>query len=100
MKCFKAYDIHGRIPDELSDEVACRIGRSFAQIPGPAEVVVGRDMRRDSPVLAEALSRGLNASGATVIDVRLRGTGEVFWRTAHRGIGGGLMVRASHNPMD
>ncbi len=100
MKCFKAYDIRGRIPDELNDDVAYRIGRSFAQIFRPAEVVVGRDVRLDSPLLAAAVARGLNDGGAGVIDIGPCGTEEVYFQTAHRGVGGGIMVTASHNPMD
>lgn len=100
MQCFKAYDIRGRVPDELNDEIAYRIGRAFAQILGPREVVVGRDVRLDSPALAAAVARGLNDSGASVIDIGLCGTEEVYFQTAHRGVGGGIMVTASHNPMD
>lgn len=98
--CFKAYDIRGRVPDELNEDVAYRIGRAFAQILQPAEVVVGRDVRLDSPALAAAVSRGLNDGGAAVIDIGLCGTEEVYFQTAHRGVGGGIMVTASHNPMD
>lgn len=100
LKCFKAYDIRGRVPDELNDEVAYRIGRAFAQILQSAEVVVGRDVRLDSPALAAAVARGLNDGGAAVIDIGLCGTEEVYFQTAHRGVGGGIMVTASHNPMD
>ena len=98
--CFKAYDIRGRVPDELNEDVAYRIGRAFAQILQPAEVVVGRDVRLDSPALAAAVTRGLNGGGAAVIDIGLCGTEEVYFQTAHRGVDGGIMVTASHNPMD
>ncbi|TAL85195.1 MAG: phosphomannomutase [Rhodanobacter sp.] len=100
MKCFKAYDIRGRIPDELNEDIAYRIGRAFAEILRPAEVVVGRDVRLDSPVLAAAVSRGLMDAGVSVIDIGLCGTEEVYFQAAHRGVGGGVMVTASHNPMD
>lgn len=99
-KCFKAYDIRGRVPDELNEDIAYRIGRAFAERLGPDEVVVGQDVRHDSPALATALSRGLNAGGTGVIDIGLCGTEEVYFQTAHRGCGGGIMVTASHNPMD
>jgi phosphomannomutase/phosphoglucomutase len=98
--CFKAYDIRGRVPDELNEDVAYRIGRAFAQVLPIEEVVVGRDVRLDSPALAAAVSRGLNDGGAAVIDIGLCGTEEVYFQTAHRGVGGGIMVTASHNPMD
>ncbi|KAA0072051.1 phosphomannomutase [Rhodanobacter sp. T12-5] len=100
LKCFKAYDIRGRVPDELNEDVAYRVGRAFAQILQPREVVVGCDVRLDSPLLAAAVARGLNDGGAAVIDIGLCGTEEVYFQTAHRGVGGGIMVTASHNPMD
>jgi phosphomannomutase/phosphoglucomutase len=88
------------VPDELNEGVAYGIGRAFAQTLQPAEVVVGRDVRLDSPALASAVARGLNDGGAAVIDIGLCGTEEVYFQTAHRGVGGGIMVTASHNPMD
>src|SRR6185312_12778339 len=98
--CFKAYDIRGRVPAELNEEVAYRIGRAFAQILQPMEVVVGHDVRLDSPALTAAVARGLNDGGAAVIDIGLCGTEEVYFQAAHRGVGGGIMVTASHNPVD
>jgi phosphomannomutase/phosphoglucomutase len=100
LSCFKAYDIRGRIPDELNEDVAQHIGRAFADTLDCAEVVVGRDVRLDSPRLAAALARGLNEGGTAVIDIGLCGTEEVYFQTAHRKAGGGIMVTASHNPMD
>ncbi|OOG54166.1 phosphomannomutase [Rhodanobacter sp. B05] len=100
LKCFKAYDIRGRVPDDLNEDIAYRIGRAYAEILKPREVVVGQDVRLDSPTLAAALTRGINDAGANVIDIGLCGTEEVYFQTAHRHVGGGIMVTASHNPMD
>lgn len=100
MKCFKAYDIRGRVPEELNADVAWRIGRAFADAVGAGAVVVGYDIRLDSPVLAQALTRGLNEGGRDVIDIGLCGTEEVYFQTAHRHAAGGIMVTASHNPID
>ena len=100
LNCFKAYDIRGRVPDELNEDISYRIGRAFAQIFDSGEIVVGRDVREDSPTLTAALTRGLNDGGASVIDIGLCGTEEVYFQTAHRSVGGGIMVTASHNPMD
>lgn len=100
MKCFKAYDIRGRVPDELNEDIAYRIGRAFAQVFRPREVVVGRDVRVDSLKFANAVACGINDAGASVIDIGLCGTEEVYFQTAHRGAGGGVMVTASHNPLD
>jgi len=100
MKCFKAYDIRGRVPDELNEEVAYRLGRAFARTVGEGAVAVGYDIRRDSPALAEAVVRGLNDEGRDVVDIGLCGTEEVYFQTFHRALAGGIMVTASHNPID
>ena len=100
MKCFKAYDIRGRVPDELNEDIAYRIGRAFARAVGAGDVVVGYDIRRDSPAFARAVVRGLNDEGRDAIDIGLCGTEEVYFQTFHREVAGGIMVTASHNPID
>jgi phosphomannomutase len=100
LNCFKAYDIRGRVPDELNEEVAGRIGRAYAEFVQPGTVVVGEDMRLSSPLLADALSRGLAAGGSDVLRIGMCGTEEVYFATSHLGAGGGIMVTASHNPAD
>jgi phosphomannomutase len=100
LDCFKAYDIRGRIPDQLNDDIAYRIGRAYAAFLEPAQVVVGRDIRLSSPALCEALSRGLMEGGADVMDIGQCGTEEVYFATFHHQVSGGIMVTASHNPMD
>ncbi len=100
LACFKAYDIRGRVPDELDEGLAERIGRATAELLGPGPVVLGRDVRLSSPSLQAALAHGFLRSGRDVIDIGLCGTEEVYFQTAHRGAAGGVMVTASHNPMD
>lgn len=100
LSCFKAYDIRGRVPDELNEDLATRIGRAFAERLSPGTVVVGEDMRLSSPALADAVSRGLNAGGADVLRIGMCGTEEVYFATSHLEAGGGIMVTASHNPAD
>jgi len=100
MKCFKAYDIRGRVPDELNEDIAYRLGRAFSRAVGDGPVVVGFDIRRDSPAFAEAIIRGLNDEGRDAIDIGLCGTEEVYFQTFHRNVAGGIMVTASHNPID
>ena len=51
ISCFKAYDIRGRMPDQLNDDIAYRIGRALAQFLKPETVVVGQDVRPSSPAL-------------------------------------------------
>ncbi|NII56409.1 phosphomannomutase [Luteibacter sp. SG786] len=100
MKCFKAYDIRGRVPDELNEDIAYRLGRAFARTVGKGVVVVGFDIRRDSASFAAAIARGLNDEGRDVVDIGLCGTEEVYFQTFHRNVAGGIMVTASHNPID
>ena len=100
ISCFKAYDIRGRLPDQLNDEVAYRIGLAFAQYLQPKKVVVGQDVRPTSPALTAALMKGLTEGGADVLDIGLCGTEEVYFATSHAKADGGIMVTASHNPAD
>jgi phosphomannomutase len=100
LTCFKAYDIRGRMPDEINEDVAYRIGRAFAEMLAPREVVVGHDIRLSGPALAAAVTAGVTDAGADVADIGLCGTEEVYFATGHLGAGGGIMVTASHNPAD
>jgi phosphomannomutase/phosphoglucomutase len=102
LNCFKAYDIRGRVPEELNEDIARRIGNATAQILGSdsGPVVLGRDVRLSSPALQDAIADGISASGRDVIDIGLCGTEEVYFQTNHLGAAGGIMVTASHNPMD
>jgi phosphomannomutase len=98
--CFKAYDLRGRIPTELNDDVAYRVGRGYAQFLNPKRVVVGRDIRLSSAALADALCRGLTDSGVDVYDIGVCGTEGVYFATFDGGYDGGIMITASHNPSD
>ena len=100
LTCFKSYDVRGKLGDELNTEIAYRIGRGFAVAMSPGTVVIGYDVRPTSPDLAAALTEGLQDEGVNVIDLGLCGTEEVYFATSHYGVGGGLMVTASHNPID
>ncbi len=99
-KSFKAYDIRGRIPDELNEDIAYRIGRAYATLLNAKKVCVGRDVRLSSKSISEALSAGLNFQGCDVVDIGLCPTEEVYFATSHLKLDGGIMVTASHNPMD
>ncbi len=100
LPCFKAYDIRGRVPEELNPPLAKRIGVGTAGLLGPGPVVLGYDIRLSSPELHQALAAGFRAAGRDVIDIGLCGTEEVYFQTFHRQAAGGVMVTASHNPMD
>ena len=95
LSCFKAYDIRGQVPQDLNEELAYKIGRAFVDEIGARAVVVGFDVRLESPMIAGALMRGLNDGGADVIDIGLCGTEEVYFNTFHRQVDGGIMVTAT-----
>ena len=97
---FKAYDVRGRIPDELNPEVVYRIARAYAEWLKPKRVAVGRDIRHSSREFSDALTRGLCDSGVDVVDIGLGGTEMVYFATSSLGLDGGVMVTASHNPPD
>lgn len=100
LSCFKAYDIRGRLGDELDEDIAYRIGRAYGQVIRPRRVVVGGDVRPTSEPLKLALAQGLMAAGSEVIDLGLTGTEEIYFATFHLGVDGGIQVTASHNPID
>jgi phosphomannomutase len=100
IRCFKAYDVRGRVPDELDEDIAYRIGRAYAALLAPARVAIGRDIRPSSAALAAALTRGLTDAGVDVLDIGIGGTEMVYFATFAKALDGGLMVTASHNPPD
>jgi phosphomannomutase len=100
ISCFKAYDLRGRIPDDLNDEVAYRVGRGYAQFLSPRRVIVGRDIRLSSAGLTDALCRGIADGGADIDDIGVCGTEGVYFATFDGDYDGGIMVTASHNPSD
>jgi phosphomannomutase len=100
IECFKAYDVRGRIPDQLNEDIARRIGNAAAAFLGAKKVVVGRDMRLSSAELTDAVVRGLVEAGVDVLDIGLCGTEMVYFAVMHLEADGGIMITASHNPAD
>lgn len=100
LTCFKAYDIRGKLGTELNTDIAYRIGRAFAQHTKAKQVVVGGDIRLTSDELKLALANGLMDGGTNVIDLGLCGTEHIYFATSHLHCDGGIVVTASHNPID
>ena len=97
---FKAYDVRGRVPDELNPEIARAIGSAYAAFVKPKRVVVGHDIRLSSPDICDALVDGLLSSGVDVTHIGVCGTEEIYFATDHYNFDGGIVVTASHNPKD
>ncbi|MFA6134931.1 MAG: phosphomannomutase/phosphoglucomutase [Phycisphaerae bacterium] len=110
-KVFKAYDIRGVYPPEVNEDLAWKVGHATAQFlrsllsgyeRGQASsnrLVVGHDMRPSSESLTKAVLEGISASGAGCVDIGLCDTPMVYFAINHLGSCGGIMVTASHNPI-
>ncbi|WP_196599459.1 phosphohexomutase domain-containing protein [Pectinatus frisingensis] len=97
---FKAYDIRGKYPSEVNEELAYRIGRVFVDIFNSKRVVVGNDIRLSGPKIKAALIRGLTEMGCDVVDIGECGTEMIYFATYFLQLDGGIMITASHNPKD
>jgi len=100
LACFKAYDIRGRVPDELNEDIAYRIGRATAQYLRAKKLCIGHDIRLTSPAIANAVAQGVMDAGADVLDIGLVGTEEIYFAAFNNEVDGGIVVTASHNPKD
>ena len=100
LTCFKAYDIRGRLDDELNEDIAYRIGRAYAEYLKVKKVVVGGDIRLSTDSLKNALTKGLMDAGVDVLDLGLTGTEEIYFASFFLNVDGGIEITASHNPID
>ena len=100
LACFKAYDVRGKLGEEINEELAYKIGRAYGDIYSPKTIVVGADIRETSEGLKNALAKGLNDAGVDVLDLGMTGTEEVYFGAFHLDVQGGIEVTASHNPID
>ena len=100
LKCFKAYDIRGKVPDDLDEDLAYRIGQAFTAQFSPKKIAIGHDIRLSGPGLSRALARGFMDAGVDVIDIGLCGTEEIYFASFHLDVDGGIIVTASHNPAE
>ncbi|MEZ9778075.1 phosphomannomutase CpsG [Vibrio sp. 10N.261.54.A5] len=110
LNCFKNNDIRGVIGKQINEPLAYLLGKAFGEyvlsakpetsLDGLAQVVIGRDNRKTSLSLQEAMTKGLIESGITVIDLGMTGTEEVYFATRYLKAIGGIQITASHNPIN
>lgn len=98
--CFKAYDIRGKLIEQLDENIAFRIGKALVETLAAKTIVVGSDVRITSAPLKLALAAGAIDAGATVTDIGMVGTEEIYFATKDLGVDAGVEVTASHNPID
>jgi len=95
---FHAYDVRGIYGENMTDDVAYRIGRAAAQYLQVPEIAVGRDMRLSSPQLAAALIRGITDQGVNATDLGMTTTDGLYFAVGKFNFPAGVMITASHNP--
>src|SRR3954462_8535007 len=103
---FKAYDVRGLYGDDLEEDVAEPLGRAFVRVlaalsgktAGDLRIGLGRDRRLTAPKLSERYREGMSSEGAHVLDAGQVGTEMLYFLVGSRGLDGGLMCTASHNP--
>ncbi len=96
---FRAYDIRGEYPSELNEATCYAIGKAYCYIFKPANVAIGMDVRLSSPPLKESLIKGILDSGVAVYDMGKITTDMLYFAVGHYGYSGGIVVSASHNPV-
>ena len=95
---FKAYDVRGVYPTEVTAELFHQLGRAFIAYLGPGRYAVARDMRVSSPELAQAFVAGACLQGGHIVDYGLMGTDQMYYAVAADRLDGGAQITASHNP--
>ena len=100
LTCFKAYDIRGEININIDEAIAYRIGRSVAQHFNAKSIVVAFDARETSLAFSKAVGLGIMDAGSDLIDIGLSGTEEMYWAVSNFSACAGIVVTASHNPIN
>lgn len=98
---FRAYDIRGKVNEDLNSQIVELIGRAFGTYllkEGYKDVIVGHDSRASSEEYQKAIMEGLRSSGCDIIDIGLTLSSIVAFSRQNYNIDGAVMVTASHNP--
>ena len=98
MSIYKAYDIRGEFGRDWDTDIAYRIGRCLPGLLNAPRILIGRDARRSSPAIRNALCRGILVAGADVDDIGLATTPMVYCFTALKKYAASVQITASHNP--
>jgi phosphomannomutase len=100
LSAFKAYDIRGKYPEQINEDLAYSVGRAFSRFLSAKKIVVGIDMRSSSESLKIKMLEGINAEGADVMDIGMCATPMLSFAVINYGYDGGIMISASHDPGD
>jgi len=99
---FRTYDIRGKFPEDYTLETAVTIGKAFGKLFGiNKNVIIGGDVRLSTPILKTALILGLMEFGCNVKDIGVCTTPTIYFLAANNiNVDFGIMITASHNPID
>ena len=100
---FRAYDVRGRLGNDINPEVFRQVGRAYATLirrNAGRTVAIGHDNRESSAALSAAFTEGVRATGVDVVDIGLVTTPMLYFATAHWRLDGGATITGSHNPVD
>jgi phosphomannomutase len=92
--------VRGIVGQSLTPPVLARFACAFAASLGEGPVVVGRDARPSGPMVLRAVTAGLMAAGREVIDLGLATTPATQVAVEELGAAGGIILTASHNPVE
>lgn len=106
-KIFKAYDIRGIYPSQISEDDVYIITKGIStylskrlNLSKPLRIILSRDGRSSSPALSKEAKKALVESGAEVIDIGMASTPTFYFAVFHYGYDGGIQITASHNPKE
>jgi phosphomannomutase len=97
---FKAYDIRGVYPEEINEDTVYNIGRALVKYLKPKKIVIGRDIRKSSDALREALIKGIIEGGVDVVDIGIATTPMIYYASGKLEVDAGVIITASHNPAE
>ena len=100
---FRRYDIRGIVGTTLTEDIAARIGRAFAELlraRGARELVLARDARLSSPALARAFGQAVRDGGIDLVDLGLVPTPLAYYATCALDVPHAAIVTGSHNPAE
>src|SRR3989344_3819990 len=97
---FRAYDIRGKYPNEINDNLAYSYTYSFVELIKPKRVVVGRDHRLSSDIIHKEVIRALIDSGCQITDIGFCTTPMLYFASGYYKFDGAVMITASHLPKE
>ncbi|MBN1331271.1 phosphomannomutase/phosphoglucomutase [Candidatus Dojkabacteria bacterium] len=96
---FHAYDVRGKVPEELDEEFFEALGKAFVKYLNAKKIAVGRDIRETGVAFQKAFIKGATSLGCDVVDVGEIATEMIYFATgSDLSFDGGATITASHNP--